>query len=50
MYSALQEIELCRRTGRDHLYLGLYVPDSRHLAYKADYSPHERLRDGDWRR
>ncbi len=50
VYSALQEIDLCRRTGREHLYLGLYVPDSRHLAYKADYAPHERLRDGDWRR
>lgn len=50
VFSALQEIELCRRTGREHLYLGLYVADSRHLAYKADYRPHERNFDGDWRR
>lgn len=48
-WSALQEIELCRRTGREHLYLGLWVGDSPHLAYKADFRPHERLRDGDWR-
>lgn len=48
-YSALQEIELCRRTGREHLYLGLWVADSPHLAYKADFRPHERNRDGDWR-
>lgn len=49
VFSVLQEIELCRRTGREHLYLGLYVKDCRHLAYKADYYPHERLWDGDWR-
>ena len=47
--SVLQEIDLCRQTGREHLYLGLYVGDCRHLSYKADYHPHERLEDGDWR-
>jgi arginine-tRNA-protein transferase len=50
VFSALQEIDLCRRTGRRWLYLGLYVEDCRHLSYKADYRPHERLVDGDWRR
>ncbi len=50
VFSVLQEIALCRRTGRDHLYLGLHVADCRHLAYKASYLPHERLQDGDWRR
>lgn len=49
VFSVLQEIELCRRTGRQHLYLGLYVEDCRHLSYKADYRPHERLFQGDWR-
>lgn len=48
-YSCLREIELCRRTGREHLYLGLYVADCRHLSYKSDFHPHERLVDGDWR-
>lgn len=48
-FSVLREIELCRATGREHLYLGLYVEDCRHLTYKADYRPHELLRDGDWR-
>ena len=28
----------------------LYVGDCRHLSYKANYRPHERLYDGDWRR
>jgi arginine-tRNA-protein transferase len=50
VYSVLQEIELCRRTGRSHHYLGLWVRDCRQLAYKADYGPHELLVDGDWRR
>jgi leucyl-tRNA---protein transferase len=50
VFSVLQEIELCRRTGRKWLYLGLYVGDCRHLAYKADFNPHERRVDGAWRR
>lgn len=50
VYSVLREIELCRATGRRWLYLGLYVQDCRHLSYKADFEPHERLVDGDWRR
>lgn len=50
VYSALMEIELCRQTGRDWLYLGLYVADCSKLNYKAQYRPHERLFDGAWRR
>jgi arginine-tRNA-protein transferase len=50
VFSILAEIDLCLRTGRDWLYLGLYVEDCRHLAYKADYSPHERFAEGAWRR
>lgn len=50
VFSVLQEIEFCRRTGRDYLYLGLYVQDCRHLSYKADYWPHERRVDGAWHR
>lgn len=49
VYSMLQELELCRQTGRKWLYLGLYVKDCRHLVYKADFVPNERLVDGDWR-
>jgi arginyl-tRNA--protein-N-Asp/Glu arginylyltransferase len=50
VYSILREIELCRETGRQHLYLGLYVEDCRHLAYKADYLPHEQWLGGAWKR
>lgn len=49
-FSVLQEIEFCRRSGRKWLYLGLYVADCRHLAYKADFSPHERRVGGVWQR
>lgn len=49
VFSVLQEIDFCRKTGRDYLYLGLWVRDCPQLAYKADYLPHERLEDGDWR-
>ena len=48
VYSVLQEVELCRRTHRAHLYLGLYVADCSHLAYKAGYRPHQRRIDGAW--
>ena len=50
VYSTLQEVELCRQSGREFLYLGLYVEDCRNLSYKASYRPNERLIDGDWRR
>lgn len=50
VFSVLHEIEWCRRTGREHLYLGLYVEGCERLDYKADYAPHERLVDGAWRR
>jgi arginine-tRNA-protein transferase len=49
VFSVLEELALCRRTGRRWLYLGLYVEDCRHLAYKARYRPHERLVGGAWR-
>jgi len=47
--SVLRELDFCRRTGREHLYLGLFVHDCRQLNYKGGYRPHERLFDGDWR-
>ena len=42
--------EACRAWGLRYLYLGLYVADCRHLAYKARFLPHERLIQGEWRR
>jgi len=47
-YSILKQVELCRRWGMSHLYLGLYVQDNEHMRYKARFRPHERLVDGSW--
>jgi leucyl-tRNA---protein transferase len=50
VFSVLAELAFCRSQGLRHLYLGLYVRDCAHLSYKADYRPHERYVDGDWRK
>lgn len=47
-YSILKQVEACREWGLTHLYLGLYVEQATHLAYKANFLPHERLIDGRW--
>jgi arginyl-tRNA--protein-N-Asp/Glu arginylyltransferase len=49
-YSILKHIELCRRWHVRYLYLGYYVAESEHMAYKSLYLPHERLIGGRWRR
>jgi arginine-tRNA-protein transferase len=48
-YSVLREVELCRETGRRHLYLGFYIAASPHMSYKARFHPHERRVGGAWR-
>jgi len=48
-YSVLKEIELCVTTSRRYLYLGYYIAESPHMAYKALFRPHERLICGQWR-
>jgi arginyl-tRNA--protein-N-Asp/Glu arginylyltransferase len=50
VYSVLAEIELCRQIGLSWYYLGYYVRDCSHLAYKASYWPHERRVGGVWTR
>ena len=47
-YSILKEIELCREWGVPFLYLGLYIVESPHMSYKANFLPHQRLIDGRW--
>jgi leucyl-tRNA---protein transferase len=50
VFSILKQIELCRAWELRYLYLGLYVEQCSHLAYKGHYLPHERLIDGRWQR
>jgi leucyl-tRNA---protein transferase len=47
-YSILKHVEIARGLGLRYLYLGLYIAESAHMAYKARYLPHERMIDGRW--
>jgi len=48
VYSILKQIEWCRTLDKQYLYLGYFVAGSSHMAYKANYLPHQRLIDGQW--
>lgn len=48
-YSILKQAELCRRSSRRYLYLGFYIAQSPHMAYKAKFHPHERRIGNQWR-
>jgi arginine-tRNA-protein transferase len=50
VYSILYQLELCRRWGLSHLYLGLTIEGCKAMAYKRRYLPHERLIGGQWQR
>lgn len=41
-------IEMTRRRGLPHVYLGYWVPGSPKMRYKQDYQPLELLRPGGW--
>jgi len=49
VFSAVAEIGEARRRGVDHYHLGFWVQGAQTMSYKADYGPHEVLRDGEWR-
>ena len=49
VFSVVKEIALCKELGLAWYYLGLYVEDCSRLSYKAQYRPHERRVDGQWR-
>lgn len=49
VFSVLAELEFAREHGFDWYYLGLWVEDCASLAYKSQYHPHQRLKDGEWR-
>lgn len=49
VYNVLKQLEMCRGWGVRYLYLGFYIAGSAHMSYKAQYLPHERLIDGQWR-
>jgi leucyl-tRNA---protein transferase len=47
-YAILWQIEHVRSLKLDNLYLGYWIADSEKMAYKAQFKPHELLRDGVW--
>ena len=49
VFSVLHEIEWTRRRGIPHYHLGYWIEEARTMRYKANYRPHEVLRDGAWR-
>jgi len=50
VFSALCEIEECRRRGLTYWYAGYYIRDCRQMNYKAQYRPYELLgSDSVWR-
>ncbi len=49
VFSVMAEIEICRRLGVPHYYLGYWIAECPAMAYKADYRPCEILENGAWR-
>lgn len=48
VFSVLIQIELARKLGLAHVYLGYWLKQSRKMNYKAGYQPHEILLNGQW--
>ena len=47
-YNILWQIEQARALGLSNLYLGYWIADSRKMAYKSQFHPHQLLVGGQW--
>jgi leucyl-tRNA---protein transferase len=47
-YSVMWQIEQTRLLKLPHVYLGYWIEQSPKMAYKAQFGPHQLLRDGHW--
>ena len=47
-YNILWQIEQCRSLGLPYLYLGYWIAESRKMAYKAGFTPQQRLIGSTW--
>ena len=48
-YSILREIDLCRRLTFEWYYLGYWLAECRKMVYKANFNPHQLLKNSIWR-
>jgi arginine-tRNA-protein transferase len=48
IFNVMWQIEQARRLDMPFAYLGYLIEDSQKMRYKADFSPHQRLIDGEW--
>ncbi|MEM6990471.1 MAG: arginyltransferase [Myxococcota bacterium] len=48
VFSILKQVELAKRWGLTHVYLGLYIAECASMSYKSRYLPHERRTNGQW--
>ena len=49
-YNVMWQLEQTRLLKLPYLYLGYWIGESNKMAYKAQFGPHEILRDGSWRK
>lgn len=47
-FAILQQIEIARQRGLDHVYLGFWIKGHPKMDYKMRYAPIEVLRNGEW--
>ena len=47
-FNVMWQIEQARLLNMPYAYLGYLIEDSPKMRYKADFSPHQRLIDGQW--
>jgi leucyl-tRNA---protein transferase len=48
VWSVLQQIDLARKLGLPHVYLGYWIRNSEKMSYKTAYRPVELMLNGEW--